>query len=137
VQGTEVLVYCVVFIRLNTLLSLLCCNISPSSVYTVYEMRQVESPYLNTVRGLETIHRVCVSDSPLVNRPSDMCSISAFLEAEPFCNAKTYKKSITDRIRENQMEGTKALHLLLENISMCRPLDLVKTEVRMPTLSCC
>jgi SNF2-related domain len=85
-------------------------EISLCDCLSVYEMRKVDSPYLNVVKGLESTHRLCVTDNPLVNRPEDIYTMASFLEIEPFCRAQLYKRSITNQVRQHGAEGVEALH---------------------------
>jgi SNF2 family DNA or RNA helicase len=103
-----------------------------TNVNEAYIIRNRTSKTFQAVLSLRSVHRCCLTGTPIQNSVEDFGSLMKFLRVEPFCNTADFKRLFVDPIARDDQEGLERLRRLVQGILLRRTKASVMEESMLP-----
>lgn len=101
-----------------------------------HTIRNSNSRTFQAVAALQAQHRLCLTGTPLQNKPDDIQSLFQFLLVEPFAQRDIFRRSISQPIRDGQGAdtGLALLRALMSHYALRRHKTTVSLELPPKTV---
>jgi SNF2-related domain len=110
--------------------SLLTSHATPRpTLHTAHTIRNAESFFFKAVKEIKTVHRLCLTGTPFVNRPEDTHSLLSFLEVQPLCKLSVFKRCVSEPIYARKEVGLATLRTTMAHVALRRTKALVESVV--------
>jgi SWI/SNF-related matrix-associated actin-dependent regulator of chromatin subfamily A3 len=94
-----------------------------------HEIRNPDTQLFKACSALKTTHKLCLTGTPFVNRPSDIGSLLTFLKVKPLSDKDTFDEFITERIQNFKEIGLVRLRAIMAHVALRRNKELVESSL--------
>jgi SNF2 family DNA or RNA helicase len=86
-----------------------------------HTIRGSRTGMFHAAKALQAEYRLCLTGTPLQNKPEDIQSLFSFLNVEPFCDRDIFRRSISQPIRDGAADtGLGLLRTLMSHFALRR-----------------
>lgn len=86
-----------------------------------HTIRGSRTGMFHATQALKAEYRLCLTGTPLQNKPEDIQSLFSFLNVEPFCDRDIFRRSISQPIRDGDADtGLGLLRTLMSHFALRR-----------------
>lgn len=105
-----------------------------------HTIRNMNSLTFKSVHALQAEYRLCLTGTPIMNKPEDILSILSFLRVEPLGRKKVFRNWISNPIKNGDNIGLALLrtmmgHLTIRRTKSSAEIDLPEKVVLMRTIT--
>jgi SWI/SNF-related matrix-associated actin-dependent regulator of chromatin subfamily A3 len=96
-------------------------------------IRNSTTGFFKACQAIRADHRLCLTGTPFVNRPSDIQSLLQFLQVQPLCVKQVFDKAVTKKIMARNPAGLSTLRATMACVALRRTKAKVLSTIKLVT----